>query len=82
MNMTETYFDHEKLAAKGKCTGEQTRGGQEILHETVSLLVSLIKSISPRRLGEGSLAYRASTGTQEQEQEQEQERQDARRLDN
>jgi hypothetical protein len=70
--MTTTCFDHEKLVAKGKCTWKQTQGGKEILHETVSLLVGLIKSISPDRLGEGPLAYRASTGTQEQEQEQEQ----------
>src|SRR6266705_4270912 len=32
------------LVAKGKCTGEQTQPGKEILHETVSLLVGLIRS--------------------------------------
>jgi hypothetical protein len=48
MNMTKTCFDHEKLVAKGKCTVEQTQGGKEILHETVSLLVGLIKNLADR----------------------------------
>jgi len=44
------------LVAKGKGTVAQTQGGKEILHETVSLLVGLIKSLSPDRLGEEPLA--------------------------
>src|SRR5580765_681513 len=32
------------LVAKGKCSVEQIQGGKEILHETVSLLVGLIRS--------------------------------------
>jgi four helix bundle protein len=61
------------LVAKGKCTGEQIQGGKEILHETVSLLVGLIKSISTDRLGEEPLAYGGSTGIQERDQDQDQE---------
>src|SRR5438093_653010 len=38
------------LVAKGKCTLEQVEGGKQLLHETVSLLVGLSKSISPDRL--------------------------------
>jgi four helix bundle protein len=49
------------LVAKGKCSVEQIQGGKEILHETVSLLVGLIRSISPDRLGEEPLTYRTST---------------------
>src|SRR4051794_22820767 len=40
------------LVAKGRCTAEQIRGGKELLHETVSLLVGLTRSIDPDRLGE------------------------------
>ena len=40
------------LVAKGKCTVEQTFEGKEILRETVSLLVGLIRSVAPDRLGE------------------------------
>jgi four helix bundle protein len=54
------------LVAKGKCTAAQIQSGKELLHETVSLLVGLIKSIAPDRLGEAALAYRTSV---EQEQE-------------
>jgi four helix bundle protein len=57
------------LVAKGKCTVDQIRSGKAILHETVSLLVGLIKSISPDRLGEESLPYRAAAGMEEEEQE-------------
>jgi four helix bundle protein len=46
------------LVAKGKCTIEQTQSGKELLHETVSMLFGLIKSISPDRLGEEPLNYR------------------------
>jgi len=49
------------LVAKGKCSVEQIQGGKEILHETVSLLVGLIRSISPDRLGEEPFGYRTST---------------------
>jgi len=48
------------LVAKGKCTVEQTQPGKEILHETVSLLVGLIRSIDPDRLGEEPGEYRTS----------------------
>ena len=49
------------LVAKGKCTAEQIQSGKETLHETVSLLVGLIKSISPDRLGEETVEYRMET---------------------
>jgi hypothetical protein len=39
-----------------------------MLHETVSLLIGLIKSLSPDRLGEELPPYRTSEG-QEHEQE-------------
>jgi four helix bundle protein len=55
------------LVAKGKCTAEQIHSGKELLHETVSLLVGLIKSIAPDRLGEDASAYRTSA---EQDQDQ------------
>ena len=65
--------------AKGKSSVEQIQVGKEILHETVSLLVGLIRSISFDRLGEESLGYRTSTESSEQEQEQEQEQEISRR---
>ena len=49
------------LVAKGKCSVEQIQGGKEILHQTVSLLVGLIRSISPDRLGEEPFGNRTST---------------------
>ena len=49
------------LVAKGKCTAEQIQSGKETLQETVSLLVGLIKSISPDRLGEETVEYRMET---------------------
>jgi hypothetical protein len=49
------------LVVKGKCTVEQIQRGKEILHETVSLVVGLIKSVSPERLGEEPVEYRRST---------------------
>jgi four helix bundle protein len=55
------------LVAKGKCTIEEIQSGKELLHEVVSLLVGLIKSIAPDRLGEDGLPYRTSV---EQGQEQ------------
>ena len=57
------------LVAKGKVTVEEIQRGKELLHETVSLLVGLVKSIAPDRLGEESLTYRTSA---EQKQKQEQ----------
>ncbi len=45
------------LVAKGKFTTDQVQGGKELLCETVCLLVGLIKSIAPDRLGEGSVEY-------------------------
>jgi four helix bundle protein len=53
------------LVAKGKCTAEQTQRGKEILCETVSLLVGLIRSIAPDRLGEGPIEYRIHEGAKE-----------------
>jgi four helix bundle protein len=47
------------LVAKGKLTADQVRDGKALLHETVSLLVGLIRSISPERLGEEPLPYRS-----------------------
>jgi four helix bundle protein len=49
------------LVAKGKCTTEQIQSGKELLHETVSLLVGLIRSIDPDRLGEEAVEYRTTT---------------------
>ena len=49
------------LVAKGKCGAEQIQIGKAVLHETVSLLVGLIRSIAPDRLGEEPLEYRTST---------------------
>ena len=49
------------LVAKGKCTIDQIQSGKAILHETVSLLIGLVKSISPDRLGEEPLPYQTST---------------------
>lgn len=48
------------LVAKGKFTADQVREGKAVLHETVSLLVGLIRSISPERLGEEPLPYRTA----------------------
>jgi len=49
------------LVAKGKCMAEETQSGKERLHQTVSLLVGLIRSIAPDRLGEEPIEYRTST---------------------
>ena len=54
------------LVAKGKCTVEQMESGKQLLHETVSLLVGLVKSIAPDRLGEEPVAYRTTTEGREQ----------------
>jgi four helix bundle protein len=46
------------LVAKGRCSEEEVERGKEVLRETVSLLVGLIKSVSPDRLGEDPVEYR------------------------
>jgi four helix bundle protein len=48
------------LVAKGRSTLDQVREGKALLLETVSLLVGLIRRISPDRLGEESVPYRTS----------------------
>jgi len=48
------------LVAKGMCTEQEVGSGKEILRETVSLLVGLIRSVSPDRLGEEAAEYRVS----------------------
>ncbi len=48
------------LVAKGKCTPDQVRDGKALLREIVSLLVGLIRSIAPERLGEEPVPYRTS----------------------
>ena len=53
------------LVAKGKCTADQVQSGKALLHEVVSLLIGLIKSFSPDRLGEEPVPYRTSEGEQE-----------------
>jgi four helix bundle protein len=60
------------LVAKGRCTAEETQKGKELLNETVSLLIGLIRSIAPDRLGEEPIEYTTSTEHRDQEQEQEQ----------
>jgi len=50
------------LVAKGKCTAEQIQSGKALLHETVCLLVGLIRSAAPDWLGEDPAEYRTATG--------------------
>jgi four helix bundle protein len=57
------------LMAKGKCTSEQIRSGKAILHETVCLLVGLVRSISPERLREEPRPYASQAGTAEPDSE-------------
>ena len=40
------------LVAKGKCTADQIQIGKALLHDVVSLLIGLIRSLSPDRLRE------------------------------
>ena len=62
------------LVAKGQCTVEEIQQGKEVLRDTVSLIIGLVRRISPDRLGEEPGDYRISPGgEQEQEQEHEQE---------
>jgi four helix bundle protein len=51
------------LVAKGKCTSDHTQEGKRLLHETVSLLIGLSKSIAPDRLGEEGTPYRTPSGS-------------------
>ena len=53
------------LVAKGKCTVEQIEPGKRILLEVVALLIGLVKSISPDRLGEDAVVYGAAADVQE-----------------
>jgi hypothetical protein len=59
------------LVAKRKCTAEQIQSGKAILHETVCLLVGLVKSHSPERLREEVVPYgsRGEAGTAEKPEE-------------
>jgi four helix bundle protein len=45
------------LVAKGRCSVEQIEEGKRLLHETVSLIIGLTKSIAPGRLGEEAPPY-------------------------
>ena len=56
------------LVAKGKCEASEIQTGKELLHETVSLLIGLTRSIAPERLREDVVHYHNST---EQPKEQE-----------
>ena len=46
------------LVAKGKCAADQVHEGKALLREIASMLIGLIKSLSPDRLGEEPLQYR------------------------
>jgi four helix bundle protein len=48
------------LVAKGRYRTEEVQPGKEVLHQTVSLLVGLIRRIDPGRLGEEVLEYHTS----------------------
>ena len=48
------------LVAKGRCTTEQIWRGKELLNETVSLVMGLVKSIAPERIREEPPAYGSS----------------------
>ena len=49
------------LVAKGQCTADQIQSGKGILHETVCLVVGLIKSLAPDRLHEEQAPYGSPT---------------------
>lgn len=53
------------LVARGLCTAERIQAGKGLLGEVVSLLIGLVRSISPDRLGEEPLGYRTGEGEQE-----------------
>ncbi len=57
------------LVAKGKSAAEQIRVGKEVLVEVVALLIGLVRSISPDRLGEEPVAYRASADADKEQHE-------------
>ena len=50
------------LVAKGKCAADQILNGKALLHEVVSLLFGLIRSLSPERLKEESPPYQIREG--------------------
>jgi four helix bundle protein len=56
------------LVAKRKCTAEEVQAGKEMLLEVVALLIGLIRSISPDRLGEEPVPYRTSAEAGKEEQ--------------
>ena len=45
------------FVAKAKCNDNQIQEGKALLHEIVSLLIGLIRSLSPDRLREDSAPY-------------------------
>jgi hypothetical protein len=47
--------------AKGQCTADQIQSAKSILHETVCLVVGLIKSLAPDRLHEEQAPYGTPT---------------------
>jgi four helix bundle protein len=49
------------LVAKQLCPVEDIQSGKGLLGETVALLVGLIRSIAPDRLGEETIEYRAGS---------------------
>jgi four helix bundle protein len=51
------------LVAKGKCTADRMQSGKSILRELVCLVVGLIKSFAPDRLGEEAPAYGTAVET-------------------
>lgn len=66
------------LVAKGHVTPDEAREGKAVLHDTVCLLLGLVRSIAPQRLGEEPRLYRTwggeedGEGGHEREHEQEQ----------
>jgi len=57
------------LVAKRKCTVAEVQAGKELLREVVSLLICLIRSISPNRLGEETPpTYETGEGSKSKEQ--------------
>ncbi len=54
------------LVAKGKCSAEEINVGKAILHNVVSLLVGLVRRLSPDRLGEDTPPYQVSVGVDQE----------------
>lgn len=48
------------LVAKGQCTVEEIQKGKEVLREAVSLIIGLVRSLDPARLGEEPVEYQIS----------------------